>query len=150
MEPDHQHRPLPQLRITRLKVHVLEAVALEISSPTRIDKKISRKGNPHTIDEDTQTPPAKKARPAGCGGSTKQATCCVVCERPRAGCPTCSNKMREHGVRSLQAVLSDESYREMIRQQSLKAKPIEDQDEVLQSKVSKMERLLKDLKGLAK
>lgn len=58
--------------------------------------------------------------------------------------------MREHGVRSLQAVLSDESYREMIRQQSLKAKPIEDQDEVLQSKVSKMERLLKDLKGLAK
>ncbi len=121
-----------------------------------IEKKTSRKTDLGGSTEDIETPPAKKFRPAGCGGSTKKATSCVVCSRPRtfdqrgAGCPICLKKMREQGVRSLQVVLSDQSLKQNIRDLSLEAKPLEDQEEPLKSQISKMESLLKNLKRLAR
>ena len=101
----------------------------------------------------TSAKKAKKDLPTGCGGKTFKAKECCLCHRPRdseqrgSACPTCLRKMREHGVRSISKVLSQEDLLTKIRSESLAANPLPKAiaGEHVQRKISKVEKLLLEI-----
>lgn len=125
------------------------------SSSSKAPRKKTEKRARAVQDTEAETPAKKPSTTAeGFGGSQCKAKACVICHRPREraqrgrACPTCLVEMRGMGVRSIAVVLEKEALCKDIAEKSLATKPIDQPSDKRKAIISRMEKLLQDLRSM--